>query len=410
MIQLIVILIVLLLATGCDNSSGSQAKQPSDSGGEVNTNTGERVSWTRLYKKAEQAISRGDLISAEIYSEQAWEHAQKTYPENSEFHAKNLSQLLQIYTLLGKSSEAIEIESQYLTVSQSQKGFNAVDHATLYHILGVTYAEKGDMNKAKEMFLKSISIVKEKEGRVSDKITISSYRKLAIMFSNNRQFDESTNYYQKMLNHSAKILDTQSQSNALRGIGWSHFNQFRNKEAEEYYLKSLNIVDRSDPVGQIEYANTSELLGRLYKAQGLYWKAVPHYLDAILIYEKMPKEDAVPIGELTHVLASSYHNSYNYAESLKWYEKSIKACKDEDNEKYLGINYIEYGKALKDAGKHKMAIQYLKIASEYYQNMLGKKNYLSTECERILIELYKEVGDTNNAEKLTNKLIQNDEI
>lgn len=141
---------------------------------------------------------------------------------------------------------------------------NSKDYITLlgvYNDLATLYEEKGNIEKSKNYYFKIIDILKEKDDINSKNDISNAYNNLAILLIKQEKYNEAEDLYLKSIEIKEEISKNKinEYKNAL-GIAYNNLGAFyygvdEDKLAEEYYLKSLKILKKDKKTLLVIYEN-----------------------------------------------------------------------------------------------------------------------------------------------------------
>ena len=318
---------------------------------------------TNLQVTTTQDIAKAETKNAEAYT--LYLQAKNIYQKRENIDDTEIAQ-----TLLNK---AIELDENLIAAKL---------------ILGDSYREVGDSDKAMEIY--SSALTKSKE--LDDKLWVGrSTRKIGIMHANK---DTALEYYERSLTIAEEIGDKSGMGHSLNNIGNIHDNKGDYDKALDYYERSLTIREEIGDKYGMGYSLNS--IGYLHKIKGDLDTALDYYERSLAIREEIGDKDNIRwsyqnLGWLKCHLLGDYDKSNGY------YDKQLvlaKELKDNNNISNIftnkGLNYF-YNKDFTQALEHFEKSKIIQI---------DLNNTVSLETISYLLLTKKVLGQKYNIEEI----------
>lgn len=198
-------------------------------------------------------------------------------------------------------------ESLISKISQSKKsGYTSEELSDIYNYYGnVLLDKKGDPAKAKDIYLKAISINPD---------NTYANRNLGLAYDRTRQTDLALEQFQKAIGILKKNdqAEPAQYADLYNDIGTVYQNKKNNpEEAQKYYLLALS----SSPAHTAANRN----LGVAYKASGQTDLALEQFKKAIDVLKRDDRASQQDYADLYNDIGIIYHNKREFEEAQKYY-------------------------------------------------------------------------------------------
>ncbi len=181
-----------------------------------------------------------------------------------------------LYTL-GLLDAALSLSEQALVLVEKK----SAEEAMLFGNLGVVYRRQGNLNKAEEMYLKSLRI-SEELGNLE--LTTNQYGNIAVLYYTRGDLDKAEKMLLKSLEIAKELGLLEFVATCYGNLGTVYMERGNLDKAEEMYLKALAT---NEELGRLEgIANNYGNLGLLYTDQEDLDKAEEMYLKSLKISEE----------------------------------------------------------------------------------------------------------------------------
>jgi len=253
------------------------------------------------------------------------------------------------------------------------------------NLLGGTYSETGDYDKAMEIY----TFVLKQADESGDKSGIGdALNNIGIIYDQKGDYDKALDYYTRSLDIAEELGDKRGIGKSLNNIGIIYRVKGDYDKALDYYTRSLAIKEElGDKSGMGASLNN---IGLIYDQKGDYDKALDYYTRSLDIAEELG-DKRVMIENLTSI-EKIYFDKGDYTKSIQMNEKAIELHPD------YAAAYSRMGYAYELQGNLTKAIKYYQKAIElnpenafFYDNM-GNAYY--------------DLGERTKAEKYYQKAIE----
>lgn len=300
------------------------------------------------------------------------------FEENNEdsILRKYNGQLLKIIIINLKSKTGLDkIYLKYLAKAKSN--------------LGYIYEHEGNMSKALEQYLNSLTI-REKIGNKKD--IASTLNSIGFIYEHLSDIPKALEYYSKSLKIREEIGDKEGIATSFNNIGVIYHEQNDLTKAIEYFEKSLKIREE---IGDKEGIATSlNNIGTYYDGQENAAKALEYYARGLKAKEEI--NDRQGIGTVLNNIGYVYYYYYSdYGAALKYYEKSLKLQREFGDKEGVVVSLTDMGRIYIKQKKYNKALECnlegLKLARE-----LGFPEIIKSSAKQ-LNTIYKALGNYKSA-------------
>ena len=200
------------------------------------------------------------------------------------------------------------------------------------NMLGAINFYKGDYDKAKDFYARSLSI-KEEIGDKNGAATL--YCNIAGIHLNTGNYTEALKYSIKSLKINIEINNKKGAAASYNIIGETYRFMGNYPEATKQYflgLKNAEEVNDKARVGGL-YNN----LGIIFQGQNKFEEALRYYYKGLAINKA--EENIRGAAGLYHNIATIYNKTKNYPEALKNFLLALKLNSEVGNKNWMGNNY-----------------------------------------------------------------------
>lgn len=298
--------------------------------------------FTSLYYR-----NKNNIDSAIKYMEKAWEILQK---DNFDKHFIYYLPTLAYYNWeAGSYSKALElIQEAKRNISKS----DSVNHSRVYNILGLTYLELRNFEKAEENFSRAIDLAKK----------YSNERYLGVIYAN---------------------------------TGKLYYRKGECKKALQYFSKGSRLELKNDDYKAAGRSYSD--IGNIYINLNNYEKARAK-LDTALKYNKTAN-DQLGYCRTYLALGRLSQEQKKYSDAEEYFLKVIKYAKEKTAKKELMEGYYGIHQTYKQKEDYKRALTYLNDYLELYKNLYSLKKIIEVENLQHKLNLQKEQNE-NQKEQL----------
>ncbi|MEM6737095.1 MAG: tetratricopeptide repeat protein, partial [Bacteroidota bacterium] len=250
-------------------------------------------------------------------------------------------------------------------------------------IQGKTLRSMSRWDEAIEVIMKGIDLAME--GQVDSATIVVNYNHLGNIYSDQNQFEEALNYYQK----SISFMRNQERRKAITtmNIGLIHYRLEDYEIATEYFLNSLEVAQRIE--AKLVIAHCYQKIGLVKRVTEEFEEAKKYYRLAIQQFEVV--NDRSMLAYVHSNLAGIYSDEKNFDLAIE--ELLLSLSIQEEIEDRVGECYTlnNLGRAYKDLGDFQTAINYFsrskKAAIEAGVLLINK------DAAELLSEIYASRGD-----------------
>ena len=238
--------------------------------------------------------------------------------KDSEKEAMLTGNLGLIYRKRGDLNKAEEMYKKSLEIDEKLGGIKGM--AYYYGNLGVVYYKRGELDKAEEMHKKSLEIA-EKFGL--QEVMASSYGNLGLIYQDRGELDKSQKMHKKSLDIEKNLGRLDLMASEYGNLGLIYMEKSELDKAEEMFRDGLKIDEK---LGRLEgkatkYGN----LGLIYKMLGDLDKAEEMHKKALEIDEKIGHLEGVARHSAN--LGVIFERRGNISEARVCWEKAVELYK-----------------------------------------------------------------------------------
>ena len=204
-------------------------------------------------------------------------------------------------------AEALLLKS--IKLAESRLGPEDPQAARSWSSLGVVYQATDRPAKAKEAFLRSLSLLEKTEGSESGKAV--TFGHLAATYATRLQFAEAERLFHRSLalHKAAEIPNRRALATVLNNLGEHYRQQRESKKAEQHLLGSRRIWEDLVGGGHAETATTLYNLALLYRDLGRPGEAGRLFEQSAAVFERTLGGDHPKTALAKTALAKTAHDS-----------------------------------------------------------------------------------------------------
>ena len=312
------------------------------------------------------------------------------------------------YRDIGDYNKAIEYHEKALEIRINALGENQPE---LYNNLGISYDGLGDYGKAIEYHEKALEIrintLGENHPDVAD-----SYNNLGISYDGLGDYNKAIEYHEKALEIRINTLgenhpDVADSYNNL-GISYDGLGDYN--KAIEYHEKALEIRINTLGENHPDVADSYNNLGISYDGLGDYNKAIEYHEKALEIRINTPGENQNHRNIIRSYvfLGKIYYGLGDYGKAIEYYEKALEIEINtlDENHPDIADSYYKLGAACNGLGDYNKAIEYHEKALEIRINTLGENHPDIADSYGVLGVIYYGLGDYGKAIEYYEKALE----
>ena len=283
--------------------------------------------------------------------------------------------------------------------------------AEILNILGVSYRDIGDYNKAIEYHKKTLEIRINTLG--DDHLgVVNSYNNLGVAYNSLGDYNKAIEYHEKALEIRINTLgenhpDVADSYNNL-GISYDGLGDYN--KAIEYHEKALEIRINTPGENQNHrnIIRSYVFLGKIYYGLGDYGKAIEYYEKALEIEINTLDENHPDIADSYYNLGAAYNGLGDYNKAISFFEKALEIEINtlDENHPDIADSYYKLGAACNGLGDYNKAIEYHEKALEIRINTLGENHPDIADSYGVLGVIYYGLGDYGKAIEYYEKALE----
>ena len=312
------------------------------------------------------------------------------------------------YRDIGDYNKAIEYHEKALEIRINALGENQPE---LYNNLGISYDGLGDYGKAIEYHEKALEIRINTLGENHPDVA-SYYNNLGTVYNSLGDYNKAIEYHEKALEIRINTLgenhpDVADSYNNL-GISYDGLGDYN--KAIEYHEKALEIRINTPGENQNHrnIIRSYVFLGKIYYGLGDYGKAIEYYEKALEIEINTLDENHPDIADSYYNLGAAYNGLGDYNKAISFFEKALEIEINTLGENHPDIadSYYKLGAACNGLGDYNKAIEYHEKALEIRINTLGENHPDIADSYGVLGVIYYGLGDYNKAIEYHEKALE----
>jgi len=188
-------------------------------------------------------------------------------------------------------------------------------------LLGWTYFEVGDYDKAMEIYTPAL---KQAE-KIDDKVGMgASLNNIGNVYHDKGDYDRALDYYERSLSIKEEISDKRGMGISLNNIGIVYAQKGDYDKALDYFGRSLAILEELVDKYGMGYSLTN--IGNVYHDKGDYDRALDYYDRSLSIQEKI--SDKRGMGYSLKSIGIVYKDKGDYKKAEEYLEKSLSIQKE----------------------------------------------------------------------------------
>ena len=275
------------------------------------------------------------------------------------------------YRDIGDYNKAIEYHEKALEIRINALGENQPE---LYNNLGISYDGLGDYGKAIEYHEKALEIrintLGENHPDVAD-----SYNNLGISYDGLGDYNKAIEYHKKTLEIRINTLgdDHLGVVNSYNNLGVAYNSLGDYNKAIEYHEKALEIRINTPGENQNHrnIIRSYVFLGKIYYGLGDYGKAIEYYEKALEIEINTLDENHPDIADYYNNLGVVYNDLGDYGKAIEYYEKALEIRINilGENDPDITFYYSNIGESYHGLGDYGKAIEYYEKALEIIETV-----------------------------------------
>jgi CHAT domain-containing protein/tetratricopeptide (TPR) repeat protein len=271
----------------------------------------------------------------------------KTFEDDPEGYAYNLSGLADLYLTMDNYKKAEPVFIEALTIWENMHGKESRSYAHVQNGLAVLYMKTSNYEKAELLQLENSSIWEKIAGKEHPEYG-ASLNNLSIIYNHMGNYKKAEQLLIETKNIWEKVFGKEHERYAmmLTNLAALYTDMGAHQKSKPLYFESLSIREKIFGKEHPDYAARLHSIATLYFNTGEYEKSKNYYTEALKIRKKSIGERHPDYAISINGLAQVYYEigDYQKAEALSLEAKSIQ-------EKSLGVEHPEYIESLNDIAK-----------------------------------------------------------
>ena len=243
--------------------------------------------------------------------------------------------------------------------------------AEILNILGVSYRDIGDYNKAIEYHEKALEIRINALGENQPEL----YNNLGISYDGLGDYNKAIEYHEKALEIRINTLgENKNHRNIIRSyviLGEIYHGLGDYNKAIEYHEKALEIRINTLGNDHLDVADSYDVLGEIYYGLEDYGKAIEYYEKVLEIRINTLGESHPDIADYYNNLGAAYNGLSDYNRAIEYYKKALEIRINilGENDPDITFYYSNLGESYDSLGDYGRAIEYYEKALEIIETV-----------------------------------------
>ena len=347
--------------------------------------------WLKINKEGMIAFKERNFIKAESFYIQAIEEAKKANLD-AELSA-TLNNLGLLKTELLQFEEAEKLITESLRLRLQYYGSNHRYVAQSYNNLARVYESTELMEESIELYVKAIKVYESLGNRYS-MLLARTLINLSTVQLNIGLLDVAQINLVRALALSKKFeRDNIVSLSAMRNLAALFVQKGNYIEAEEIYLRLIEIRKNTDGLKSISLARVLNNLAVLYKKNCKYDLAFTYISEAVNIWDSLQSKDKLNHSKAYHNQGELYKAQGKYGLAIKSFQRGISIIKESSNilyEQYLEQSYALINLYIKSG---KLSEANILIKNINIQNQKNEKKLIT--IDNVPEEVYEECSSSN---------------
>ncbi len=279
-----------------------------------------------------------------------------------------------------------------------------------YNEKSIFYYNNRVYNETLKYYEKILEIQKEAYGKENIDIA-KSYNNIGLLYSQMNNLPKALEYLKKALHIQESLSDPNNIeiASTYNNIGSFYHKIFDYQKALYYYEKALGIEEKFLGNNSIKITSSYNNIGLLYSKMNYPQKALIYLEKALKIREKLLGENDADTADSYNSISLLYYKVGNYEKALIYLEKALSI-----QEKVLGADHIRTAKLYTNiatlyskTNDYQNALIYFEKALKIQEDILGEENQNTINLYNNLGALYSKMNDYQEAYKFVNKSFNN---
>jgi len=218
-------------------------------------------------------------------------------------------------------------------------------------LLGKTYSDTGEYDKAMEIYTPTLKQAEE----LGDKRGMgNSINSIGVVYRNKGDYDKALDYFERSLAIAEELGNKYGIGGGLNNIGVVYRNKGDYDKALDYYERSLAIVEELG--NKYGIGGCLGNIGVVYDLKGDYDKALDYYKRSLAIREEIGDKSGMGVSLCS--IGGVYDEKGDYDKALDYLKRSL-AIAEELGDKYgMGISLNNIGVVYRNKGDYDKALDY----------------------------------------------------
>jgi len=285
--------------------------------------------------------------------------------EKTNLRKRNLSKMAEIHIKKGEYKKALNSIDKGLSINKNDE----VSTCQLLNAKGRVFFEKGNYDKAKEIFKKGEKIADKLKDENELSRALHNLGTLNLQIGN---YDKSKKYIEKVVEIRENIDNKLGLSRSLNNLGNIHYLKGDIDKALNHYEKSLEIREEIDNKDGI--SSSLNNIGLIYMQKGKFDLALDYHKRSLEIKKQI--DDKPGIAESYNNMGIIYENKGNLEKALEYYKFCKNIEEDIGDKSTLATSLNNIGNIHYKRGKND-------LAQDYYQRSLNLNNKIGDKLGSI---------------------------
>jgi CHAT domain-containing protein/Tfp pilus assembly protein PilF len=318
-------------------------------------------------------------------------YAKEKLGEDNLVYAKMKNLLGYSYKVNGDFNKAQQFAAECLDIQLKENAFTEV--ADTYYLLGTIYFNKGEFDNS----IKNLNLSLEKIDKKNQRVLISNIdNAMGQAYQQKGDPDKAIELYKASLD--IKIKESGESDPELAAVynnlAVVYFYMGDNDTALEYYLKALSINLKTREPDNIDMGIEYNNISMAYRVNGNFNEALKYgELSRNILINKLG-ENHPTVGAIINNTGRTYSDMKDYDKAIESYQTALEIWKEKYGEVHpvTAQAYFNIGEALGNKGDYATAVEYLNKSLSARLSVFGGKHPK-------IAELYQELGKIYSAKQ-----------
>ena len=269
------------------------------------------------------------------------------------------------FAIRGELDKAIEYFTRSLKIEEELGNKKGIAYSL--NNIGVIYREQGDYAKAIDYYTRSLKIKEELGDKKGIAATLNN---IGNIYQYQGDYVKAIEYHTRSLKIKEERGDKKGIANSLNNIGLIYNKQGNYAKSMGYFTRSLKISEElGDKKGIAISLNN---IGNIYQYQGETTKAIDYYTRSLNLREEIGHKEG--IANSLNNIGNTYGIKGDYAKALEKCTKALSLAQEIGNVEIIKGASNSLWETYKKLGKHQQALDMHELYIQMRDSILSIEN------------------------------------